>query len=49
MHDINFFKSHVLYIENLTQMFDALERQLGMYDVRIAEMDLRFQVCSVFQ
>nr|XP_039248065.1 TNF receptor-associated factor 5-like isoform X1 [Styela clava] len=30
--------------ENLTQMLEALERQLGMYDVRIAEMDLRFQV-----
>nr|XP_026693566.1 TNF receptor-associated factor 3-like isoform X1 [Ciona intestinalis]XP_026693567.1 TNF receptor-associated factor 3-like isoform X1 [Ciona intestinalis] len=30
--------------ENLSQMVDAFERQLGMYDVRIADMDQRFQV-----
>lgn len=36
--------SNAVIPENLTQMFDALERQLGMYDVRIAEMDLRFLV-----
>lgn len=35
-----------MHLENLAQMFEALERQLGMYDVRIAEMDLRFQVKS---
>nr|CAB3267208.1 TNF receptor-associated factor 3 [Phallusia mammillata] len=30
--------------DNIMQVIDAFERQLGMYDVRIAEMDLRFQV-----
>nr|XP_026693565.1 TNF receptor-associated factor 3-like isoform X2 [Ciona intestinalis] len=30
--------------ENLSQMVDAFERQLGMYYVRIADMDQRFQV-----
>jgi len=31
------------------QILDAFERQLGMYDVRIAEMDLRFQVGMCFE
>uniref|UniRef100_H2XQ78 TNF receptor-associated factor 3-like n=1 Tax=Ciona intestinalis TaxID=7719 RepID=H2XQ78_CIOIN len=31
-------------LESLSQMVDAFERQLGMYDVRIAEMDRRFQI-----
>nr|XP_039258592.1 TNF receptor-associated factor 3-like [Styela clava] len=30
--------------DNLNEMFEALERQLGTYDVKLAEMDLRFQV-----
>ena len=26
------------------QMLDAVERQLGIYDVKIAEMEIKFQV-----